>query len=262
MDFGLRGKVAIVTGGGRGIGAAIVEGFAKEGASVIIADINLDGAQSLAQKLGKGEVKVLAVKTDVTKKFDADNLAATAMKEFGKIDILVNNAGVIRQAKFPDDLEEEIWNLEMDVNAKGNYLVTRAVVPHMIAARYGKIVNASSICGKQGTPEFCSYTASKFAVTGITQTLGKELAQYNINVNAYCPGYVRTPMWEGLLDGMSKTMGRPREEIWDEWIAANVPLKRPQTPEDIANLVLFLSSDVSKNITGEAISVNGGARVD
>ena len=262
MDFGLRGKVAIVTGGGRGIGAAIVEGFVKEGASVIIADINLDGAQSLAQKLGKGEVKVLAVKTDVTKKSDAENLAATTMKEFGKIDILVNNAGVIRQAKFPDDLEEEIWNLEMDVNAKGNYLVTRAVVPHMIAARYGKIVNASSICGKQGTPEFCSYTASKFAVTGITQTLGKELAQYNINVNAYCPGYVRTPMWEGLLDGMSKAQGRPQEEIWNDWIAAMVPLKRPQTPEDIANLVLFLSSDVSKNITGEAISVNGGTRVD
>jgi len=262
MDFGLRGKVAIVTGGASGIGAAIVEGFAKEGASVIIADINLDGAQSLAQKLGKGEVKVLAVKTDVTKKSDAENLAATTMKEFGKIDILVNNAGVIRQAKFPDDLEEEIWNLEMDVNAKGNYLVTRAVVPHMIATRYGKIVNASSICGKQGTPEFCSYTASKFAVTGITQTLGKELAQYNINVNAYCPGYVRTPMWEGLLDGMSKAQGRPQEEIWNEWIAANVPLKRPQTPEDIANLVLFLSSDVSKNITGEAISVNGGTRVD
>lgn len=261
MDFGLEGKVAIVTGGGRGIGAAIVEGFVKEGASVVIADINLDTAQTLAQKLGKGEVKVLAVKCDVTKKSDAENLVATTMKEFGRIDILVNNAGVIRHAKFPD-LEEEQWNWEMDINAKGIYLVTRAVVPHMIAAGHGKIVNASSICGKQGTPEFCSYTASKFAVTGITQTLAIELAQYNINVNAYCPGYVRTPMWEGLLDQLSKDQGLPREEIWDNWIASKVPLKRPQEPQDIANLVLFLSSDVSKNITGEAISVNGGTRVD
>jgi len=262
MDLGLKGKVAIVTGGASGIGACIAENFVKEGASVVIADVNIDAAQKLAAKLGKSGAKAVAVKCDVSKKADADNLAAAAMKQFGKIDILVNNAGVIRQARFPDELTEDIWDFEMNVNAKGNYLVTQAVLPHMIAARYGKIVNASSICGKQGTPEFCSYTASKFAVTGITQTLGKELAQYNINVNAYCPGYVRTPMWEGLLDGMSERLGQPREEIWGNWIAANVPLRRPQEPQDIANVVLFLSSDVSKNITGEAISINGGARVD
>jgi len=262
MDYGLEGKVAIVTGGASGMGAVISESFAKEGANVVIADINIDAGQKLAEKLSKNGVKALAVKCDVSKKADADNLAAITMKEFGKIDILVNNAGVIRQARFADELTEEIWDLEMNVNAKGNYLVTQAVVPHMIAVRYGKIVNASSICGKQGTPEFCSYTASKFAVTGITQTLGKELAQYNINVNAYCPGYVRTGMWEGLLDGMTERLGQPREEIWENWIAANVPLKRPQEPQDIANVVLFLSSDISKNITGEAISINGGTRVD
>jgi meso-butanediol dehydrogenase/(S,S)-butanediol dehydrogenase/diacetyl reductase len=262
MDLGLKGKVAIVTGGAMGMGAVISGSLIKEGANVVIADVSIDAAQKLAAKLSKDGAKAIAVKCDVSKKADADNLAAATMKEFGKIDILVNNAGVIRQARFSDELTEEIWDLEMNVNARGNYLVTQAVLPYMIAARYGKIVNASSICGKQGTPEFCSYTASKFAVTGITQTLGKELAQYNINVNAYCPGYVRTPMWEGLLAGMSKRLGRPQEEIWDEWIGTNVPLKRPQEPQDIANVVLFLSSDVSKNITGEAISVNGGTRVD
>jgi len=264
MDLGLKGRVSIVTGAAMGMGAVISENFVKEGANVVVADVNLAAAQKTAErlvKLGKGEVKVVAVKCDVSKKADADNVAATAMKEFGKIDILVNNAGVIRQAKFPE-LKEEVWDMEMNINAKGNYLMTSAVVPHMISARYGKIVNASSICGKQGTPEYCSYTASKFAVTGITQTLGKELAQYNINVNAYCPGYVRTHMWEGLLDQLAKDSGRPREEIWDEVIGGLVPLKRPQTPQDIANLVLFLSSDVSENITGEAVSINGGARTD
>ena len=262
MDLGLKGRVAIVTGGASGMGAVIAESFVKEGANVVIADVNIDAGRKLAEKLGKSGTKALAVKCDVSKKADADNLAATAVKEFGKIDILVNNAGVIRQARFPDELTEELWDFEMNVNAKGNYLVTQAVLPHMIAVKYGKIVNASSICGKQGTPEFCSYTAAKFAVTGITQTLGKELAQYNINVNAYCPGYVRTGMWEGLLDGLHERMEQPREEIWENWIKANVPLQRPQEPQDIANVVLFLSSDVSKNITGEAISVNGGARVD
>jgi len=262
MDLGLKGKVAIVTGGASGMGAAISGSFVKEGANVVIADVNLDAAKKMAEKLSKGGAKAIAVKCDVSKKADADNLAAAAMKEFGKIDILVNNAGVIKQARFADELTEEIWDFEMNVNARGNYLVTQAVLPHMISVRYGKIVNASSICGKQGTPEFCSYTASKFAVTGITQTLGKELAQYNINVNAYCPGYVRTDMWERLLDGLAERMGQPREEIWTNWIAANVPLQRPQEPQDIANVVLFLSSDVSKNITGEAISVNGGTRVD
>ena len=264
MDLGLEGKVAIVTGGACGIGAAIVEGFVKEGAGVVIADINLDTAQTLAQKLGKGEVKVLAVKCDVTKKFDADNLAATTMKEFGKIDILVNNAGVARNMKFVD-IEEGEWDRVNDVNAKGVYLVTRAVVPHMIAARHNRhnrIINISSILGKVGLDGFSHYTASKFAVIGLTQSLALELAGYNINVNAVCPGTVRTPMWEGLLDGMSKSLGRPREEIWEDFIGANVPLKRPQEPQDIAKVVLFLSSDVSKNITGEAINVNGAQRMD
>jgi NAD(P)-dependent dehydrogenase (short-subunit alcohol dehydrogenase family) len=262
MDLGLKGKVAIVTGGAMGMGAVISESLTKEGANVVIADVNIDAANKLAAKLNNGETKAIAIKCDVSKKADTDNLAATTMKSFGKIDILVNNAGIIRQARFPDELTEKIWDLEMNVNAKGNYLMTQSVLPYMVDAKYGKIVNASSICGKQGTPEFCSYTASKFAVTGITQTLGKELAQYNINVNAYCPGYVRTPMWEGLLDGLAERMGQPREEIWKNWIEANVPLQRPQEPQDIANVVLFLSSDVSKNITGEAISVNGGTRVD
>lgn len=260
MDLGLEGKVAIVTGGARGIGAGIVKGFVKEGSSVVIADNSLDDAQKLAEKIGRGGVKVLVVRTDVTKKSDADNLVSATLQEFGKIDILVNNAGIIGDIKFVD-IEEEDWDRVNDVNAKGVYLVTRAVVPHMIVARHGKIVNISSLAGKRGSVGVTHYCASKFAVIGITQSLANELAEYDINVNAVCPGILRTALWEVLLDARSKRQGLPREQIWDRWIE-QIPLKRPQTPEDIANVVLFLSSEVSRNMTGEAINVNGGLRMD
>lgn len=262
MDLGLKGKVAIVTGGGMGIGAAIVEGFVKEGANVVIADIRLDDAQRLAQKLGKGAVKVLAVKTDVIKKSDVDKLASTTMKEFGKIDILVNNAGVPPVWLKFLELEEEEWDRVNDVNAKGVYMVTRAVVPHMVAAKYGKIINIASMAGKEGFDGWIHYSASKFAVVGLTQSLAKEFGGSNINVNDVCPGMVRTGLWTDLLKARSKTEGRTPNEIFDSTVEQYMLLKRPQTAEDIANVVLFLSSDVSRNITGESVNITGGMRLD
>jgi meso-butanediol dehydrogenase/(S,S)-butanediol dehydrogenase/diacetyl reductase len=209
MELGLKNKVVIVTGGAKGIGAAIVEGFAKEGSHVVIADNSIDDAQTLAEKLGKGGVKVLVVGTDVAKKSDADNLASATMQMFGKIDILVNNAGIISDVNFLD-LEEKEWDRVNDINAKGVYLVTQAVVFHMMAARYGKIVNLSSLAGKKGAARVSHYCASKFAVIGITQSLAYELAEYNINVNAVCPGILRTALWEVLLDSRSKSQNVPR----------------------------------------------------
>ena len=260
MDLGLKGKVAIVTGGALGIGASIVEGFVKEGANVIIADNDFDAAQQLAEKMPTNESRILAIKTDVTVKSDADNLVATTLNEFGMIDILVNNAGVVSDINFVD-LEEAEWDRICDVNIKGVYLVTRAVVPHMMSSRYGKIINLSSLAGKRGNIGLAHYCASKFAVLGITQSLAKELGQYNINVNAVCPGIVGTTMWDILLDARSRRQNLSREQIWDSWME-QIPLKRPQTPEDMANVVLFLSSEISRNITGEAISVNGGLYMD
>lgn len=260
MELGLKGKVAIVTGGARGIGGSIVGGFAREGASVVISDILLAEAQALAQKLKKSEGKALAVRTDVSRKSDADNLAAVTLKEFGKIDILVNAAGVVRDVRLVD-LEEEEWDRVLDINAKGVYLVTRAVVPHMITARQGKIINISSRSGKDAQAGLAHYGASKAAVIAITQALAKEVAEYNINVNVVCPGILRTAMWERIMDDRSARTGIPREQIFAK-IIETIPLKRPQEPEDIANIVLFLSSEVSRNITGEAISVNGGVRMD
>jgi meso-butanediol dehydrogenase/(S,S)-butanediol dehydrogenase/diacetyl reductase len=260
MDLGIKGKVAIVTGGARGIGRGIVEGFAKEGANIVIGDIMHDDAQELAEKLTKGGVKVLAIRTDVTKKTDVDKVVAVTLNEFDKIDILVNNAGILTHAHLVD-LEEKDWDRIIDVNTKGVYLMSRSVAPHMIAARQGKLINISSLAGKRGDLGFTHYSASKFAIIGITQTLAKELGEYNINVNAVCPGTLRTAMWETILDGRAPRQGVPREQYWNERIE-QIPLKRPQSPEDIANVVLFLSSDVSKNITGEAINVNGGLWMD
>ena len=260
MDLGLKGKVAIVTGGAMGIGASIVEGFVREGTNVVIADNDLDAAQQLAEKMQRGGARVLVIRIDVTLKSDADNLVTTTLNEFGVIDILVNNAGIVSDIDFVD-IEEAEWDRVNNVNAKGVYLVTRAVVPHMIVARQGKIVNISSLAGKRGNIGVAHYCASKFAVIGITQSLARELGQYNINVNAVCPGIVRTAMWEVLLDARSKRQELPREQVWDTWME-QTPLKRPQTPEDMANVVLFLSSEISRNITGEAISVNGGLYMD
>ena len=260
MELGLEGKVAIVTGGARGIGESIVKGLAGEGVSVVIADIIPEAAQDLADKLKKDGAKVLVARTDVSRKSDADNLAAAAMKEFGRIDILVNAAGVVQDVKFVD-IEEEEWDRMLDINTKSVYLVTRAVLPHMITARSGKIINMSSRSGKEGQAGLAHYAASKFAIIGVTQALAKEMADYNINVNAVCPGILRTAMWEKILDARSERTGVPREEVFARAVET-MPLKRPQEVEDIANMVLFLSSEVSRNITGESININGGGRMD
>jgi len=260
VEMGLEGKVAIVTGGASGMGISIVKSLVKEGANAVIADINMDAAQRLVEEFVEGDVKLLAVKTDVTKKSEAYNLVSTTLEQFGKIDILVNDAGVSSNIPLVD-LEEEEWDRVNDVNSKGIYIIARAVVPHMIAAKYGKIINIASCAGKEGIPGQTHYCSSKFAAIGFTQALAKEVAEYNINVNAICPGMVRTSMWVGLLDTLSKRTGQEEEEIWAEFVNGAV-LKRPCTPEDIANAVLFLSSEVSRNITGEALNVNAGWRMD
>jgi len=259
MELELKDKAVIVTGGARGIGAAIASDFVEEGANVIIGDISVDLAGELAAKM-KGGAKITVVRIDVTKKSDAEELVAKTMKEYGKIDILVNNAGVVQEKLFVD-IEEDDWDRINHVNAKSVYLVTKAVVPHMIAAGYGKIVNISSRSGKDGQIGLSHYAASKFAVIGFTQALAKELGEHNINVNAVCPGIIRTAMWDKILAARTERQGLPSEQIFKN-LVRQIPLGRPQNPDDIAKVVLFLSSEVSRNITGEAINVNGGLRMD
>jgi len=261
MELNLRNKLAIVTGGARGLGESFVQGFVREKANVVIGDVLIDEAKAMAAKLTNAEVKVIAVKADVSRKADTDNLIATALAEFSKIDILVNAAGVVGDFDFVD-LEEAEWDRIMDINAKGTYLMAKAAVPYMISQGYGKLINISSRAGKQGAPTNAHYSASKFAVVGLTQSLAKALAIHNINVNAICPGIIRTYQWEVILEARSKRTGIPKEELFSQTVKEVTPLGRPVEPLDIANMVLFLSSEVSRNITGETVNVNGGSYMD
>jgi meso-butanediol dehydrogenase/(S,S)-butanediol dehydrogenase/diacetyl reductase len=255
----LEGKVAIVTGGAKGIGRGIVQALATHGASVVIADLDLDEATAAAEAVSLDGVGARAHRLDVTSWKDNERLVADVLAELGRIDILVNNAGVSKSIPFVD-IDEAEWDRVFDVNVKGVYLATRAVLPHMIERRYGKIVNLSSMVGKEAIPLFVHYSASKFAVMGMTQGVAKEMAQHGINVNAVCPGVVRTPLWEPLLDQLSANKGITRDEAFQEFIAG-IPLGRPQDPEDIGEVVAFLASEKARNMTGQGINVTGGMQL-
>jgi meso-butanediol dehydrogenase/(S,S)-butanediol dehydrogenase/diacetyl reductase len=253
MDLGLEGKIGIITGGTAGIGRGVAERLISEGATVVIFDINIEGAQKTAAELGD---KAVAVKVDITKKAEVDSAVQTVIAQYGKIDILVNNAALSWPQRFID-MEEEDWDRICNVNLKAVYLITRPVLSHMVERRYGKIISISSIAGKEGIAKFSHYSATKFAVIGLTQALAHEYAEYDLNINTVCPGVVRTPLWEAQLPGMSKEQGKPIEQVFQEFCEP-IPFKRPQTPEDIGAMVSFLASNLAKNITGQSINVTGG----
>jgi len=254
MELGLKDKVAIVTGGATGIGKGIVTCLVREGAKVIIADMNLAAAETTAREIGNS---VEALKVDVTSKDDVEACVKSLMETHGKIDILVNNAGISRPIKFVD-IEPEEWDEKFNVNVKGVYLMIRAILPQMIERRYGKIINIASFVGKDGIPNFTHYSATKAAVINLTQSLAREYAEYGINVNAVNPGVVRTALWnEDLLPDMAKEQGVTPDEAFDSF-CATIPLGRPQSPEDIGNMVAFLASDVARNMTGQGINVTSG----
>jgi NAD(P)-dependent dehydrogenase (short-subunit alcohol dehydrogenase family) len=257
MDLGLRGKVAMVTGGAIGIGKGIVSCLAREGVIVVVADLNLEAAKKTADELGKN---VEAIKMDVTDKKQVEGVVKTVLNKHGKIDILVNNAGISRPIKFVD-IEPEEWDQKFNVNVKGVYLVTRAVLPHMMERKYGKVINIASMVAKEAIPDFSHYCSTKFAVMGLTQALAKEYAKYDININAVCPGVVRTGLWnEDLLPAMAKEQGITPDEAFANF-CATIPLGRCQTPEDIGNVVAFLASDIAKNMTGQGINVTSGMQL-
>ncbi len=260
--YDLKNQVAIVTGAGSGIGKAIALRLSKEGAIIVAADINQVAAEELIKEIKKLGGEGLAIKTDVANSFDVRNMVRETLARFKQIDILVNNAGTGRAGRIVEHKEED-WDKTMEVNLKGTFLCSQAVAQEMIPRRKGKIVNIASVAGKAGEEFIGAYCASKFAVIGLTQVLAKELGRYNINVNAICPGYVWTPMWEDLArwfkEHFSSLAEKSLYEIFTKRVEAVTPLRRPQSPEDIANLTAFLVSDEARNITGQAINVDGGA---
>ena len=255
----LEGKVAVVTGAGRGIGSGIATVLAKHGADLVLTDRDTAGAEETAAQIRKSSRRVLVLQHDVTSWKSTQSVAASSIKEFGKVDILVTNAGVSKSVPFAELTAEE-WDRVNDVNAKGVFLSCRAFVPHMIDRKYGKIVNISSMVGKEAIPLFAHYCASKFAVIGLTESMAKELAVHNINVNAVCPGVVRTPLWDPLLQQLSANKGISQDEAWAEFVGG-IPFKRPQSPEDIGEAVAFLASDRARNITASAANVSGGQMI-
>lgn len=257
----LKDTVAIVTGAARGIGRGVALELARAGAHVVIADLpsaqaDMEETARLVQAEG---VQSLLVHCDVTSESETAALAKTAIERFGRIDVLVNNAGVISVAPVAA-MSEAQWDRVLDVNLKGAFLCSKAVAPHMMERRAGRIVNMSSQAGRRGAPGLAHYCASKFGIIGFTQALALELAPFNVTVNAVCPGEVDSAMWrEHLLPALAAARGLSPDEAWTTFVRERAPLGRPQTAEDIGQAVVFLCR--ADNITGEALNVTGGSEL-
>lgn len=241
----LEGKVALVTGGARGIGKAICERLAEEGASLAIVDIMQDVADETAAEFKAKGVNAAAFSANVAKVEDADSTVKAVIEEFGKVDILVNNAGITRDTLMMR-MSEADWDAVIDVNLKGTFNFIKAVMRPMMKNKYGKIVNVASVVGRMGNAGQANYSASKAGVIGLTKTAAKELASRNVNVNAVAPGYIQTDMTKDL------------PEQAKEAFMLVTPMQRPGSAEDVAGVVNFLCSPDSDYITGQVINIDGG----
>jgi NAD(P)-dependent dehydrogenase (short-subunit alcohol dehydrogenase family) len=249
----LDGRVALVTGGASGIGAAIAAAFAATGARVAVADLDGAGAARVAQSLGGG---VLGTPIDVAHEASVQDAVASVRKVLGPIDILVNSAGIIRKA-WVAEMNEATWDQVLDINLKGTFLCAKAVLPDMIAKTRGRIINIASIAGKVGEPTASAYSASKFGVIGFTRSLALEVARHDILVNAICPGPIATPLGEqGWRDGAA-VEGVEIDRIMTR-VNGRSPLGRLGTVEQVAKMALFIASDDCDFTTGSAFNVDGG----
>ncbi len=247
----LRGKTALVTGGGRGIGRAIALGLAQEGAQVAVLDILADNAAVVAREIEATGVKALALPADLTKRAQVDRAIADTLAQFGQIDILVNNAGWDRMEMFLDS-EEETWDKIIAINFKGMLYVCKAALPSMVARGQGKVISIASDAGRAGSTGEAVYAGTKGAIIAFSKTLAREMARHKITVNVVCPGLTETPLLQGIREQSPKT------EKVIEAVTRAIPLGRVGQPEDIAGAVVYLASPAADFVTGQTLSVSGG----
>ena len=241
----LTGQVAVVTGASRGIGRAVALKLAGEGAAVVVTATSIEAAQRTADEIGAAGGKALALKVDVSVAAEVEVLFKEAVAAFGRLDILVNNAGITKDGLLLR-MKEADWDAVMDVNLKGAFNCTREAAKVMSKARYGRIVNVSSVVGEMGNPGQANYCASKAGMIGLTKSVAKELARRNVTVNAVAPGFIETDMTSELSE-------KAKEALQEQ-----IPMGRLGASDDVAAAVLFLVSGGAAYITGHVLSVNGG----
>lgn len=245
------GKVALVTGSGRGIGKAIALALAERGADIVINDLDMDNAAHTVEEIKALGRRAIAIKADVSSEVEVEEMVKECMNQFGRIDILVNNAGLI-STKLLQETTVQDWDRIMNINLKGVFLCTKAVYPYMMDQKSGKIINIASVAGKRGGGLFgkSAYSASKGGVISFTKAVAREAGEFGINVNAVTPGFTDTEM----VTGMSQDQ---RESVVN-----SIPMRRAGKPEDIAKAVCFLASSDSDYISGEIMDVDGGIMMD
>jgi 3-oxoacyl-[acyl-carrier protein] reductase len=240
-----KGKVAVITGASRGIGRSIALALAAEGAKIVAVDLDLAATEAVVAELKGQGAEAVAVVGNVTVAADAEKMIDAAVQAYGRVDILVNNAGITRDGLLMR-MKEDDWDAVLTVNLKGAFLCTKAASKIMTKQRSGRIINIASIVGQMGNAGQANYCASKAGLIGLTKSNARELAKRNITVNAVAPGFIATAMTDALPE-------KAREEL-----VAQIPLERLGSPDDIANVVVFLAAERSGYITGQVLGVNGG----
>ena len=257
-------KIAVVTGGGGGIGQGICACLAREGADIVVCDLNAETAKETVGAIESEGRSGHVVEADITDEAACRTLVSAATERFGRIDILVNNAGHFGASfgqHFTDQSAED-WEANLAVNLTGPFYLCKAVAAGMIERKFGKIINISSIAAQRDPTFAPGYAAAKNALLNLTRVAAKDLGPHNVNVNAICPGLLWTNFWNRMAPMMAETnpafAGLEPRQVFEKMVAQNTPLGREQVPEDIGNLVVFLASEEARNITGQTINVDGG----
>jgi len=256
MEFNFKGKKALVTGGGSGLGRECALLFAKGGADVLVADLLSERCDKVAEEVRALGVNAISYSLDVTDYNQVEAMYKKIVDEWGTVDFVVNSAGVCLTEELTKQSLKDL-NLSIDVNIKGTLYSCREALAIMRPKKYGKIVNMSSIAAKACLGEFSVYSATKAAVLAATASLGREAALDNVTVNCICPGIIKTSMWEEILDQMAGDDQAERDRVWAEW-TKGTPNGKPQDPIDIANMVAFLCTEEARYITSQNIGVDGG----